>query len=90
VISGSVMVLSSAASTEIGPADFVLLPSGDDAHQLTNDGAEMLGYLAMSASKGVGVTEYPDSRKVQAVVGAEFEQPGLQAEGRRRLFRRSL
>jgi len=30
----------------------------------------MLVYLAMSVSKGVDVTEYPDSGKVHAVVGA--------------------
>ena len=44
--------------------------AGDDAHQLINDGSEVLVYFAMSVSKGVDITEYPDSGKVHAVVGA--------------------
>ena len=61
---------SSTGLTEIGPGDFVLFPPGDDAHQLINDGSEVLVYFAMSVSKGVDITEYPDSGKVHAVVGA--------------------
>ncbi len=70
VISGSAKVRSSMGLTEIGPGDFVLFPPGDDAHQLINDGSEVLVYFAMSVSKGVDVTDYPDSGKVHAVVGA--------------------
>jgi len=70
VISGSAKVRSSTGLTEIGPGDFVLFPPGDDAHQLINDGSEVLVYFAMSVSKGVDITEYPDSGKVHAVVGA--------------------
>lgn len=70
VISGSAKVRSSTGLTEIGPGDFVLFPPGDDAHQLINDGSEVLVYFAMSISKGVDVTEYPDSGKVHAVVAA--------------------
>jgi uncharacterized cupin superfamily protein len=70
VISGSAKVRSSMGLTEIGPGDFVLFPAGDDAHQIINDGTELLVYFAMSVSKGVDVTEYPDSGKVHAVVGA--------------------
>ena len=33
------------------------------------DGAEPLVYLALSATQGVDVVEYPDSRKVAASVG---------------------
>src|SRR5207253_812524 len=70
VISVSAIVRSSTGLTEIGPGDFVLFPPGDDAHQLINDGSEVLVYFAMSVSKGVDITEYPDSGKVHAAVGA--------------------
>jgi uncharacterized cupin superfamily protein len=70
VISGSAKVRSSTGLTEIGPGDFVLFPPGDDAHQLINDGSQVLVYFAMSVPKGVDVTEYPDSGKVHAVVAA--------------------
>ena len=69
VISGRGQVRTPEGSTPIGPGDFVSFPAGGPAHQLVNDGAEPLVYLAMAAVSGVDVVEYPDSDKVAATVG---------------------
>ncbi|MFZ5438840.1 MAG: cupin domain-containing protein [Myxococcota bacterium] len=69
VVSGRAKVRTPDGETEIGPGDFVSFPPGGVAHQLINDGTEPLVYLAMSATKGVDVVEYPDSKKVAASVG---------------------
>lgn len=70
VLSGRAKVRTPEGLSEIGPGDFVSFPPGGPAHQLVNDGAEPLVYLAMSATIGVDVVEYPDSNKVAAAVGA--------------------
>lgn len=70
VLSGRAKVRTPEGLSEIGPGDFVSFPPGGPAHQLVNDGAEPLVYLAMSATIGVDVVEYPDSNKVAASVGA--------------------
>jgi len=70
VLSGSAKVRSDKGLTDIGKGDFVSFTAGEDAHQLINDGAEPLVYLAMSVSKGLDVTEYPDSNKVHIVAGS--------------------
>ena len=69
VISGRAQVRTPEGLTPIGPGDFVSFPPGGPAHQLVNDGPEPLVYLAMSATMGVDVVEYPDSGKVSASVG---------------------
>ena len=80
VISGRAKVRTPEGMTEIGPGDFVSFPPGGPAHQLVNDGSEPLVYLAMSATQGVDVVEYPDSGKVAAALG----QPGA---GKRFMFK---
>lgn len=69
VLSGTAKVRTAEGLTPIGPGDYVSFPPGEGAHQLINDGEVPLVYLAMSATKGVGVVEYPDSNKVASAVG---------------------
>jgi uncharacterized cupin superfamily protein len=69
VVSGRAKVRTPEAETPIGPGDFVSFPAGGPAHQLINDGAEPLVYVAISATQGVDVVEYPESGKVGALVG---------------------
>ena len=80
VISGCARVRTPDGITDIGPGDFVCFPAGGQAHQLINDGAEPMVYLAMSAGVGLDVVEYPDSGKVACAVG---KPPG----GKRLVFR---
>jgi uncharacterized cupin superfamily protein len=75
VVSGTGKVRTATGLEAIGPGDWVGFPPGD-AHQLVNDGAEPLVYLAMGVSMGVDVVEYPDSGKVASSV--------QQGEGRKR------
>ena len=70
VVSGRAKVRASEGESPIGPGDFVSFPAGDVAHQLINDGAEPLVYLAISVPIGVDVVEYPDSGKVACSAGA--------------------
>jgi uncharacterized cupin superfamily protein len=69
VVSGHAKVRTPEGETAIGPGDHVYFPPGGAAHQLINDGSEPLVYLAMSASVGIDIVEYPDSGKVAASVG---------------------
>src|SRR5579883_2778944 len=70
VISGRAKVRTKDGLTEIGPGDFVSFPAGGEAHQLVNDGSEPLVYLAISATQGFDLVEYPDSGKVACTVGS--------------------
>lgn len=70
VVSGRAKVRTPEGLAEIGPGDFVSFPPGGPAHQLVNDGPEPLVYLAMAATQGVDVVEYPDSGKVASAVGS--------------------
>ena len=70
VISGTAKVRTLEGLTPIGPGDFVSFPAGGPAHQLINDGAEPMVYLALGVSQGVDVVEYPDSGKIAAAIGA--------------------
>ena len=69
VLSGSAKIRTPEGLTPIGAGDYVSFPPGGPAHQLVNDGAEPMLYLAMSAGQGVDIVEYPDSNKVSSVVG---------------------
>ena len=64
---------------EIGAGDFVSFPPGV-AHQLINPTAEPMVYLAISATFGHDIVEYPDSGKVAVSMGRP-------PTGRRMLFR---
>ena len=55
----------------VEPGDYVALPTGEGgAHQLRNDGEEVLRYLAASTMCEPDVLVYPDSRKVGVYAGA--------------------
>jgi uncharacterized cupin superfamily protein len=69
VLSGRAKVRTPDGLTEIGPGDFVSFPPGGQAHQLVNDGAEPMVYIAISAGVGADVVEYPDSDKIATSVG---------------------
>ena len=69
VISGSAKVRTPEGMTPISAGDYVSFPPGGLAHQLINDGTEPMVYVAMSATHGVDIVEYPDSDKVAASVG---------------------
>ncbi len=70
VISGKGQVRTSEGLTPIAAGDYVSFPPGGLPHQLINDGTEPMVYVAMSATQGVDIVEYPDSDKVAAAVGA--------------------
>jgi uncharacterized cupin superfamily protein len=70
VLSGRAKVRTPEGLAEIGPGDFVSFTAGGVAHQLLNDGAEPLVYLAMGAGSGVDVVEYPESNKLAASFGS--------------------
>jgi uncharacterized cupin superfamily protein len=81
VVSGRAKVRTPDGEKPIGPGDFVSFPAGGPAHQLINDGDEVLVYLAMSAVQGFDIVEYPDSGKIAAAVGPA-------GRGMRALFRK--
>lgn len=71
VVSGTAKVRSESGLEAIGPGDWVGFPPGGTAHQLVNDGAEPLVYLAMGVNPGgADIVEYPDSGKVASSVQA--------------------
>lgn len=70
VISGRAKVRTPEGETPIGPGDYVSFPPGGVAHQLINDGSEPMVYLAMSATHGFDIVEYPDSGKIACAVGS--------------------
>jgi len=70
VVSGRGKVRTPDGETGIGPGDYISFLPGGTAHQLVNDGAEPLVYLAMSSVQGFDLVEYPDSDKVACSVGA--------------------
>lgn len=53
------------ATYEVGPGDVLAAPCGgpEFAHKLTNTGAAMLRYLAISTKAETDICEYPDSGK---------------------------
>ena len=69
VVSGRAQVRTPDGLTPIGPGDYVSFPPGGPAHQLINDGTEPLVYVGMSATQGVDVVDYPDSKKIASAVG---------------------
>ena len=70
VVSGRAKVRTPDGETAIGPGDYVSFPAGGPAHQLVNDGAEPLVYLAFGVNAaGVDIVEYPDSGKIACSIG---------------------
>ncbi len=70
VIAGRAKVRTPQGETAIGPGDYVSFPAGGPAHQLVNDGAGPMVYLAFSVNAaGADIVEYPDSGKVACSLG---------------------
>lgn len=60
----------------IRQGDFISLPAGpDSAHQIINDSAAPLRYLAISTMETPEVVSYPDSGKVGVITGKMAGQP---------------
>ncbi len=70
VLSGKAKLRTTEGETALGPGDFVSFPAGDVAHQLINDGAEPVVYLAIGVSLGVDVVEYPATGNIARAMGA--------------------
>jgi uncharacterized cupin superfamily protein len=58
------------ARVPVRAGDWVALPAAPEAHQLLNDGAADLVYLAVSTQDPTDITVYPDSNKVGLFGGA--------------------
>lgn len=84
VLSGRAKVRTPDGETEIGPGDYVSFPPGGPAHQLVNEGNEPLVYLAMGATQGFDIVEYPDSGKIAASAGAPGQPGGMRAVFRKK------
>jgi uncharacterized cupin superfamily protein len=69
VISGHVTLRTEEGKQRLEAGDFVSFPPGGPAHQLINEETEPCIFIAMSATLGVDVVEYPDSDKVSSSLG---------------------
>lgn len=80
VLAGTGTLRLGEGEVRIAPGDYVALPPGEaHAHQLVNDGTEMLRYLAVSTMNEPDVLGYPDSKKFGLMAGAA---PGGPKEAR--------
>jgi uncharacterized cupin superfamily protein len=76
VLSGTGTLRLDDAEHAVGPGDYIALPAGGPAHQLIATGERDLEYLCVSTMRGGEVVEYPDSRKLGAIVsGAGSNDP---------------
>ena len=70
VLEGTGKIRMPDGTHPLKPGDLVCCPPGPDgAHQISNDGAVPLKYLALSTSQDPEVVEYPDSVKYGVTVG---------------------
>lgn len=71
VLAGRARLRLGTDELPIAAGDYVALPPGKaHAHQVINDSAEPVRYLAISTMVHPDVTVYPDSNKVGVIVGA--------------------
>lgn len=71
VLSGTGRLRIGEDTVAVKAGDYVALPVGPEgAHQLVNDGAEPLRYLAFSTMQEPDIMVYPDSKKVVLFAGA--------------------
>ncbi|KAA3604957.1 MAG: cupin domain-containing protein [Planctomycetota bacterium] len=76
-IEEAIFVLEGSGTLRLGdrrqtvtPGTFVALPVGEDsAHQMLNEGQEVLRYLCLSTMQDPDLTIYPDSNKVGLFAG---------------------
>ena len=71
VLAGTGRLRLGEETVSVKAGDYVALPPGSAcAHQLFNDGPEVLRYLAFSTMEQPDVVVYPDSKKVGVFGGA--------------------
>lgn len=71
ILSGTGRLRLGNETVPVKAGDYVALVSGaEGAHQLINDGAETLRYLAFSTMVEPDIAVYPDSKKVALFAGA--------------------
>ncbi|NVJ25558.1 MULTISPECIES: cupin domain-containing protein [Myxococcus] len=71
ILSGTGRLRLADTTLPVKTGDYVALPVGPTgAHQLVNDGAETLRYLAFSTMVEPDVMVYPDSKKVCVTAGS--------------------
>jgi uncharacterized cupin superfamily protein len=77
ILEGEGSVRINGETQKIRKGDFISLPPGrDSAHQIVNDSAQPLRYLAVSTMEHPEVVEYPESRKIGVMAGAIGGRPG--------------
>lgn len=57
-------------SFAIAAGDYIALPAGGPAHQLTNDSDATLSYLCISTMQAPDIMSYPDSQKIGLFAGS--------------------
>ena len=76
VLEGEGSVRIDGETHTIRKGDFISLPPGKDtAHQIINDSAAPLRYLAVSTMQTPELVEYPDSGKIAATFGKGGGRP---------------
>jgi len=71
ILSGEGQYRYGAETFTVRSGDLLGAPAGKTAHQLVNEGAEDLRYLAFSTKGSVDVVEYPDSKKYAVAAGVK-------------------
>ncbi len=78
VISGTGTVRIGDQRVAIRAGDWIAHPIGPDhPHQIINDGAEPLVYLAISTQHKCEIVGYPDSNKVGMGAGPSWDKPWI-------------
>jgi len=76
IVSGTGTARIGDAQVPVGAGDWLAFPVGPaHAHQLINDGAAPLVYLCVATNHLCEVVGYPDSQKLQAMAGPDWEHP---------------
>jgi uncharacterized cupin superfamily protein len=76
VLEGEGSIRIAGTTRRIRKGDFISLPPGrDSAHQIVNDSAAPLRYLAVSTLQSPEVVEYPDSGKLGLIAGTAGGRP---------------
>lgn len=87
ILEGKGIMRIGAERLPLKAGDFVCCPAGTgNAHQISNDSAEELRYLALSTMDWPEIVEYPDSTKFGAVMrkpGAPPDKPEFAFFGRK-------
>ncbi|MEZ4399174.1 MAG: cupin domain-containing protein [Kofleriaceae bacterium] len=74
VIAGRGTARLGDATVAIRAGDWLAFPVGPaHVHQLINDGDEPLRYLCVATNHTCEIVGYPDSRKVKALAGADWD-----------------